>query len=290
MDLKKYLSEKQLLIESVLEKSISKDNIPLKLFDSMKYSLMAGGKRLRPVLSVAGAEAVSGEIDDALHFGIALEMIHTFSLIHDDLPAMDDDDLRRGKPTNHKIFGEATAILSGDGLLAEAFYYFLSNVDNKKNIQALKLLSYATGARGMTGGQQIDMDSEGKNVDLEELEKLHKMKTGALIKAAVVGGAMLAGADDKQLKDIGDYGEYLGLAFQIADDILDIEGDESLIGKPVGSDVQNFKSTYPALLGLGGAKELALDTSKKAIQSIHDFSESAWPLRDLANYVITREK
>ena len=293
MNLSDYLKDKKNIVDKALADSISDNDIPSKLYESMKYSLLAGGKRIRPILSIAAAETIGENYNAAIPFGIAVEMIHTFSLIHDDLPSMDNDDLRRGKPTNHKVYGDAVAILAGDGLLAEAFYYLLSNAktnEEKHYLEATKLLACATGARGMTGGQVLDIEAEGKCVDISELERLHTLKTGALISVSVVGGALIAGADEVQLKALNEYGNKLGLAFQIADDILDIEGDESEIGKPVGSDVNNQKSTYPKLLGLGGARELAKQTVKDAIEKLEMFSESAWPLRELANYVISRKK
>ncbi len=291
MDLKRYIAERCGQVEAAMLQSISDPSIPRTLREAMAYSLNAGGKRLRPVLCIAGAEAVGGGIDRVMPAAVALEMIHTFSLIHDDLPAMDDDSLRRGKPTNHKVYGEAVAILAGDGLLAEAFYVLAdSAAEPKLLIETIRDIASATGGRGMTGGQLFDMESTGKRVSVAQLEALHRFKTGALIRVAVTSGARLCGASAGQIEALGRYGEAIGLAFQIADDLLDIEGDQALLGKDIGSDQENGKSTYPALLGLEESRKLAAGLVGSAVAELSPFGEAAEPLRLIARYTIERNQ
>lgn len=291
MDLKRYIAERSGQVEAAMLQSIGDPSIPRTLRDAMAYSLNAGGKRLRPVLCIAGAEAVGGGADRVMHAAVALEMIHTFSLIHDDLPAMDDDSLRRGKPTNHKVYGEAVAILAGDGLLAEAFYVLAgSAAEPRLLIETIRDIASATGGRGMTGGQVYDMESTGKRVSVAQLEALHRFKTGALIRVAVTSGARLCGATAAQLEALANYGEAIGLAFQIADDLLDIEGDQALLGKDVGSDQENGKSTYPALLGLEESRTLASGLVESALAKLSPFGEAAEPLRQIARYTIERNQ
>jgi geranylgeranyl diphosphate synthase type II len=281
-----YLSDRQSKVEEALCASIGDGTIPAPLAESMTYSLNAGGKRLRPILVIAGAEAVGGSADQVMPAAIALEMIHTFSLIHDDLPAMDDDSLRRGKPTNHKVYGEAMAILAGDGLLAEAF----TVLSEAANVDVIRDVAWATGPRGMTGGQVIDMDSTGKAITETQLQELHQHKTGRLITVSVVSGARLAGANKDQLDALKTYGECIGLAFQIADDILDIEGDQAEIGKDVGSDTEQGKVTYPSLIGMEESKTKAKELIDQAIDALSIFDQKADPLREIARYVIERKK
>ena len=253
--------------------------------------MLAGGKRLRPILSIAGAEAVGADFEKVLPSACALEMIHTYSLIHDDLPAMDDDDLRRGNPTNHKVFGEAMAILAGDSLLTHAFQVIASNVPRNSEatiVEVIKRLAIASGSLGMAGGQAEDLLSEKKKISIEELERLHRHKTGKLIQCSVEIGAILGGATPRQVESLSRYGECIGLSFQIADDILDIEGGEE-IGKDIGSDVANEKATYPALMGLEESKRLAKDITDKALRSLEDFDFRADPLREIAKYVVYRK-
>jgi geranylgeranyl diphosphate synthase type II len=295
MDLKTYLSDRQSQIEAALCASIGDGRIPSPLAESMTYSLNAGGKRLRPILVIAGAETVGGSADQVMPVAIALEMIHTFSLIHDDLPSMDDDSLRRGKPTNHKVFGEAMAILAGDGLLAEAFTVLsdaikLSGVENNAIVDVIRNVAWATGPRGMTGGQVIDMESTGKSITETELKSLHQHKTGRLITVSVVSGARLVGATQEQLDALKTYGESIGLAFQIADDILDIEGDQKEIGKDIGSDSEHGKVTYPSLIGMEESKARAKALVHQAIDTLSIFDQKADPLREIARYVIERKK
>ncbi len=291
MELKSYLAGKKNDVEGALMRWLSDDSIPPTLKRSMEYSLAAGGKRLRPILVIAGAEAVGGSSEKVMPIACALEMIHTFSLIHDDLPAMDDDDLRRGKPTDHKVFGEATAVLAGDGLLAEAFSV-LANADAsgspKLMVEVIGDIASATGARGMTGGQQIDMESAGAKITERELTRLHGLKTGRLIAVSVTSGAKYCGASKMQIEALERYGELIGLAFQIADDILDIEGSEEEIGKDVGSDIDNDKATYPAIIGLDASKRKASSLVDEALAKLDIFDGRADPLREIARYTISR--
>jgi len=284
--LSSYLREKKTLIDRYLMMFLgSPGKLPPTLYESMRYSLSAGGKRIRPILSIASCEAVGGMTENVIPAAIAIEMIHTYSLIHDDLPAMDNDDLRRGKPTNHKVFGEATAILAGDGLLTLAFS-ILSGVSNSMKI--LHEIALAAGPEGMVGGQQLDIENEGKNIDVKALEELHRRKTGALILAAVRSGGIAGGAAETQLSALTDYGMKIGLAFQIADDILDLEGDVEYIGKSPGKDVKQNKNTYPALLGLAESKIVARNLVDEALEALESFDEKAVPLRMIAEYIVDR--
>lgn len=260
---------------------------PEALIEATRYSLLAGGKRLRPFLLIEAAALVGGEatMSKALLGACALEMIHTYSLVHDDLPAMDDDDLRRGKPTLHKVYDEATAILVGDGLLTMAFEVAAQT----GNIKVIREISQAAGVGGMVGGQYIDLRSEGETLELDALQHMHHCKTGALIMLSLRCGALLAEADEATLNALTEYGRNLGLAFQITDDILDVTGDEQALGKPVGSDEANQKSTYPALLGLEKARALAGTVTKGAIDALKDFGDEADMLRSLAYYVLERD-
>ncbi|HEY5672582.1 MAG TPA: farnesyl diphosphate synthase [Malonomonas sp.] len=292
--LKPYLQERIQLVATALDRYLPKsDTLPASLHDSMRYSVFAGGKRIRPILMMAACEAVGGNPQQVLPAACAIEMIHSYSLIHDDLPAMDDDDFRRGQPTNHKVYGEATAILAGDGLLTEAFI-LLSSPDVWQDVPAedrrevIHLLARSAGSRGMVGGQVVDMESEGKPIDLPTLEYIHTHKTGALILAAIESGAILGGADAVQRRALCRYGEAAGLAFQVADDILDIVADQKELGKDVGSDQARGKATYPALLGLDGARQRARELRELAFSSLEIFGESARPLREIASYIVDR--
>lgn len=267
--------------------------LPASLHAAMRYSIFAGGKRIRPVLMAAACEAVGGKPEDVLPAAAAIEMIHSYSLIHDDLPAMDDDDLRRGKPTNHKVYGEAIAILAGDGLLTESFILLsnprvLKTVSADARLEIIHQLARAAGSLGMVGGQVVDMESEGQKIDLPTLEYIHTHKTGALILAAIEIGAIIGGADEKQRLALHRYGEAAGLAFQVADDILDIVADQSLLGKDVGSDEERGKATYPALLGLEGARQRAHELRDMALNALEPFGTEARPLREIATYIIDR--
>ncbi len=271
------------------------------LEESMMYSLLNGGKRLRPVLVLAAAEAVwkahgkaweEERVDEFMPAAAAVELVHTYSLIHDDLPAMDDDDFRRGKPSNHIKFGEAQAILAGDGLLTFAFQLLARPlpVAGGKQIQVIKELAEASGPLGMVGGQVADMEGEGKIMGLPEIESIHSHKTGALITASIRMGALLAEASEEELIALSHYGQALGLAFQIKDDILDIEGDAQVIGKPVKSDLKQEKATYPALLGLEGAKNYLREKVKEAQAALQILDRHGVFLYEMADYVEKREQ
>lgn len=289
-----YLQERIRLVESALDNFLPQvDTLPSTLHDAMRYSVFAGGKRIRPVLMMAACEAVGGAAQQVLPAACAIEMIHSYSLIHDDLPAMDDDDYRRGKPTNHKVYGEATAILAGDGLLSEAFILLSSpeiwpDLSGETRREVIHLLARSAGSRGMVGGQVVDMESEGKAIDLPTLEYIHTHKTGALILAAIEMGAVIGGADEQQRRSLRRYGEAAGLAFQIADDILDIVAEQAELGKDVGSDQARGKATYPALLGLEEARQRARELRDIAFSALDGFDEAAQPLRGIAGYIVSR--
>ncbi|WP_405722971.1 polyprenyl synthetase family protein [Anaerovibrio slackiae] len=286
-------NERIKLIEAALLKELGAETalVP-RLAESMEYSLMAGGKRLRPILVMAAADAVGARGTDFVQAACGIEMIHTYSLIHDDLPAMDNDDYRRGKLTNHKVFGEALAILAGDALLTQAFEVILrqQGVPAQVLLEVLREMSIAAGPNGMVGGQVIDMLSEGKRISMEELRKMHMGKTGALFRAAIRSGAILGGASGAQLAALTTYADCFGLAFQITDDILDVVGDEAVIGKPVGSDERNEKSTYVTLTSLDEAKKLAADTVQQALEALEIFGDEAKFLRDLVKMLLERNK
>jgi geranylgeranyl diphosphate synthase type II len=296
MDLKAYLSEKRAIVEDALRGIFPGPEGPsADIISAMSYSLFAGGKRLRPILCVAGAEAVGGEAQDVLPVACAIELIHTYSLIHDDLPVMDDDDMRRGKPTSHKVFGEAVALLAGDGLLTKAFHVMAdADFEHKVRPDALLtvigLIAKAAGYEGMVGGQVVDIQSEGKEVDPHILEFIHIHKTAALISASVASGAILVGGEENQLKALTSYGHNIGLAFQVSDDILDIEGNSQALGKNVGSDERQGKSTYPTLLGLGRSKEIQRELVEQAIEFLDSFDQRSDPLREIARYIIVRKR
>jgi geranylgeranyl diphosphate synthase type II len=293
LDLKEYLEARRLMVEEALEIALPKQDGPeSRVVEAMRYSLFAGGKRLRPILCLAASEAVGGDIQSAVPAGCALEMIHTYSLIHDDLPAMDDDDLRRGKPTNHKVFGEAIAILAGDGLLTEAFV-LLSDYHAllpERAVQVIGVIAEAASYRGMVGGQVVDMLSQNKPADLETVQQMHSRKTAALIAAATESGALAGKGSEAQVAALARYGRAIGLAFQIADDILDIEGDTELLGKTTGADEARGKVTYPAAVGLERSRQAANDMIHDALAALEGFDDKANPLRSLAQYIITRKK
>lgn len=293
----KYLMEHRAkLIEDHLLQELKQTKIlDEQLYKAMEYSLMAGGKRIRPILLMAAVDAVNShgiKGENFLSVASALEMIHTYSLIHDDLPAMDNSDYRRGKLTNHKVFGEATAILVGDALLTLAFEVITrqKNVKYPVLLEVVKEVAQAAGAGGMVGGQQIDLNSEEKQIDLATLKKMHLGKTGALFRASIRSGAILAGANVKQLAALTTYADNFGLAFQITDDILDVEGEENYIGKPTGGDEKNHKSTYVTLTSLDDAKKLAEDAIQNAVDALKIFGEEANFLREIVQYLIQRKK
>jgi len=292
-DLKQYLEARRLTVEEALEVALPQQDGPeTGVVEAMRYSLFAGGKRLRPILCLAASEAVGGDLKAAMPAGCALEMIHTYSLIHDDLPAMDDDDLRRGKPTNHKVFGEAIAILAGDGLLTEAFV-LLSDYNSllpERAVQVIGVIAEAASYRGMVGGQVVDILSQNKRADLETVQQMHSRKTAALIAAATESGALTGKGSEAQVAALARYGRAIGLAFQIADDILDIEGDTELLGKTTGADEARGKVTYPAAVGLERSRQTANEMVNDALAALEGFDDRANPLRSLANYIITRKK
>ena len=293
MELKKIWQERSALVEKALVQQLNEaDPLDKTLCESMKYSLMAGGKRLRPVLLMAAADAVGAKGEQYLTTACALEMIHTYSLIHDDLPAMDDDDYRRGKLTNHKVYGAGMATLAGDALLTLAFEVMLrqQGVSADKLVQVVREISAAAGPEGMVGGQALDMESEDKQITMETMKKIHLGKTGALFRAALRSGAILGGADDKALAALTTYADNFGLAFQITDDILDVIGDEKVIGKPVGSDEKNHKSTYVTLTSLEEAQKLAQEAVDSAVDALADFGAEADFLRELVAYLVKRNK
>ncbi len=269
-ELKDYLIFYKEIIEKEIAERLGKLDIPENLKESMLYSMQAGGKRLRPILLIASFEAYAKNVEKTISAAIALEMIHTYSLIHDDLPAMDDDDYRRGHLTNHKKFGEATAILAGDALLTNSFEQIAADplLSPIEKVELITKLSQASGSSGMVAGQILDMEAEKRCVSLEELEEIHKLKTGELLRFSVYTGAYLAKASEEEIKHLTEFAFYLGLIFQVQDDILDIIGTEEKLGKPVGSDEGNEKSTYPKLLGLEGAinqKEIYVQKAKQAL-------------------------
>jgi geranylgeranyl diphosphate synthase type II len=294
-DLKKYLNVHNQRINRALESLLETTAKADRILEAMTYSLMAGGKRIRPVLCLAAAETAGADPEDAMPVACALEMIHTYSLIHDDLPAMDDDALRRGKPTCHTAFDEATAILAGDALLTLAFQT-LSSIELRKGEQAAKwleviqLISHAAGYCGMIQGQMLDMASEKKQLTLAELKSMHRLKTGALIEASVGSGAVLGGLNSTRISMLETYAQNIGLAFQVTDDILNVEGDPDIMGKAVGTDKLRNKSTYPSLLGLKESKDFAGRLVENALQALDSFDEKAEPLRAIAKYIVERKK
>jgi geranylgeranyl diphosphate synthase type II len=296
MDIKKYLTDQRQIIEQGLEKYMLPENGDFAgHVAAMRYSLFVGGKRVRPILCLAAGRCVSDDADiDALLLpaASALECIHTYSLIHDDLPAMDDDDLRRGRATCHKKFGEAAAILAGDGLLTYGFDLLsngeLPGPDPQVRLQLVFELARAAGSLGMVGGQYLDIDSEDKNIPFARLQTIHRSKTGALIRAAVRMGAIGGGANREQLQAMTEYGTAVGLAFQIVDDLLDVTATTEQLGKTAGSDAAHGKATYPAFFGVDKTKELAREAVERAITALTPFDQRADPLRELAHYIFSR--
>lgn len=294
-DWKQKLSLKISLVDQTLDRYLpSESTMPPTVHKAMRYSIFAGGKRLRPILVMAAAEAVGGRDEDVLPTACALEMIHTYSLIHDDLPAMDNDDFRRGRPTNHKVFGEAMAILAGDGLLTTAFETLAQQASipiaaPELVVKVIGEIGLAAGTLGMIGGQVADMEAMNQPATGDLLNYIHSHKTGALCRAAVRSGAILAGANASQLTALTEYAENLGLAFQIIDDILDIVGDPHKIGKDVGSDQRNQKVTFPAIYGLEESKIMAEKTVSQALQALESFGSEADLLRDIVRYILARE-
>jgi len=295
VDLKTYLKEKAALVDEALDRFLpDADTLPGTLHQSMRYSVMAGGKRIRPILLLAACRAAGGDEERALPAACAIEILHTYSLIHDDLPAMDDDEFRRGRPTNHKVYGEATAILAGDALLTEAFQLLAgpqmsTDIPPAVRLRVIHTIARCAGSRGMVGGQQVDMEAEGSDdVDFPTLEYIHTHKTGALILAAIQSGALIGGADEDAFRALSTYGERAGLAFQIADDILDATSTTQALGKTAGSDAARGKVTYPALIGLDAARSRAQELQQHALAALEPLGEAAEPLRRIARFIVER--
>lgn len=287
-----YLKERQRLCETALDQSIPVV-YPEKIYEAMRYSLLAGGKRVRPILCLATCEMIGGSIEMAIPTACAVEMIHTMSLIHDDLPAMDNDDYRRGKLTNHKVYGEDIAILAGDGLLALAFEFVASqtpeNVPTQRTLQVIARLGKALGAAGLVGGQVVDLESEGKSdISLETLNFIHNHKTAALLEACVVCGGIIAGASPEDIQKLTRYSQNIGLAFQIIDDILDITATQEQLGKTAGKDLTAQKVTYPSLWGIEESRAKAQQLVEEACAELESFGEKAVPLQAIAHFIINR--
>ncbi|MFM1841843.1 MAG: geranylgeranyl pyrophosphate synthase [Cyanobacteriota bacterium] len=290
-DLAHYLQVKKGVVEAALDQSLVIVR-PEKIYEAMRYSLLAGGKRLRPILCIAACELCGGDEALALPTACALEMIHTMSLIHDDLPAMDNDDFRRGKPTNHKVYGDDIAILAGDGLLAYAFEFAVTQTpqaDPQAMLQVVARLGKTVGAAGLVGGQVLDLESEGRtDITPETLSFIHTHKTGALLEASVLTGAILAGANADTQQRLSRYAQNIGLAFQIIDDILDITATQEELGKTAGKDVKAQKATYPSLLGIEASRQQAQTLIDEAIDALQPFGQAALPLTAIATYIIER--
>lgn len=295
MDVKEHVEHLVRWFSNELPRFLPKDSPP-KLLDAIEYSVMAGGKRLRPILLFSALESLGKRRELGLEAAAAIEMLHTYSLIHDDLPAMDNDDYRRGRLTNHKVFGEGMAILAGDALLTWAFYllaslpHYHSEISLETSLTLVRELAMAAGPYGMVAGQVLDMEAEHHQLPLSELEKIHTHKTGDLIHFSVFAGAYLGGADDSQMKGFSIYARKLGLAFQVQDDILNVIGDEKKMGKRVGSDQERGKNTYPALMGIEKAKDLVRQLVAEAKEAIHRKGIETEVLFYLADYVIERER
>ena len=292
-DFSAYLAKSRTRVEAALDQALAPEH-PERLREAMRYSLLAGGKRLRPVLCLASCELAGGDSEQAMPTAVALEMIHTMSLIHDDLPSMDNDDLRRGSPTNHKVFGEAIAILAGDALLTRAFEMVSlrsnSSIESERLLKVVGELSLVAGAPGLVGGQVVDLECEGKKVDLDTLEFIHLHKTGALLRACVTCGALIGGAQEDLLKALGIYARGIGLAFQIIDDILDVTASSDVLGKTAGKDLIADKTTYPKLLGLEESRKRADKLVEEAKSALDPWKSGAAPLLALADYITNRDR
>lgn len=292
-DLKTYLKEQRELVDAALDRFLPSDEAGGQILKAMRYSLFAGGKRLRPILCRAAAQAVGGDPDQVMYCACALEMIHTYSLIHDDLPGMDDDDYRRGVPTNHKVFGEGVAILAGDGLLTQAMVLLtdpkaIGDLEPWRALTAAHLVMRAAGREGMVGGQAADLLAERQEPDLATVQFIHALKTGALISASLESGALLAGGGPEQVTLLSRYGRRVGLAFQITDDLLNLGGDAATLGKAIGSDEARGKMTYPAVVGPAQARETGQRLVDEAAGLLEPLGQPAWPLRALAAYIMAR--
>lgn len=292
--LKAYLEERKALIDRALEDFLpGAGSDPPLILQAVRYSLFAGGKRIRAILCLAAAEAIGERAETVMPAACALEMIHTYSLIHDDLPAMDNDDYRRGKPTSHKVFGEAMAILAGDALLTEAFCLLAlrqraPGIPPERVLAVVQEIAEAAGFRGMVAGQALDILAQNEKIGMEGLHEIHRLKTGALLRVSLRTGAILAGAGKEALEALSDYGEKIGLAFQIADDILNVEGDPAVLGKGTGSDAARGKTTFPALLGVDASRARAEELVIEAVASLALFDDRAAPLRKIARYILAR--
>ena len=289
-DLSDFLAERRTMVDAALDRRLPPaDEPPPTIHEAMRYSVFAGGKRLRPMLALFGCEAVGGKLEDAMPAAVALELIHTYSLVHDDLPAMDDDDFRRGRPTCHKVYGEAVAVLAGDALLTHAFQVLAdptaTDVPAARRLQIVAEISAAAGSLGMVGGQTMDIQAEGKALDPTALLTLHSKKTGALLRASLRVGGLAGGADDAAMASLTRYGERLGLAFQIVDDILDIEGSSVEMGKTAGSDMRKHKATYPAVFGLEASRQEAARLLAEACEAVFPLGGGATTLLALADFV-----
>ncbi|WP_370280500.1 (2E,6E)-farnesyl diphosphate synthase [Pontibacterium sp.] len=291
MTIKNTLKQYQQRVDAYLDQTVLKDSIEPRLQEAMRYALFNGGKRVRPILVYLVNQMLGGKLEDADAPAAAIECVHSYSLVHDDLPAMDDDDLRRGKPTCHIAFDEATAILAGDALQCFGFELLTQDEEQpNRNLKMVKVLAKASGDSGMVVGQAFDLANVGKSLTLEQLEAMHAHKTGALLNAAVDLGALSSGCNDNDtFAQLRRYGDAIGLAFQVKDDILDIEGDTETIGKPQGSDVEQDKPTYPALLGMDGAKEKLRQLHQEAVAAVQPFGDAAQPLVELADFIVNRD-
>ncbi len=295
MNIGQELNKRASVVDEALDRYLPpEDEYPPLIHRAMRYSVMSGGKRLRPIMVMAGAEYVGGSPANVLPAACAVELLHTYSLVHDDLPAMDNDDYRRGKPTSHKMYGEDVAILAGDALLTYAFQLLTDSVgggaEPGNTLKAVNILARAAGTMGLIGGQLVDTVSDKDNISYDTLRYIHSRKTASLFRASLEIGAVLSGATKDELHALGRYGENFGLAFQIIDDILDIEGDADRIGKPVGSDLKNRKATYPLLFGIAEARVKAGEAVAKAVDSISYLGGKIYFLRDLAYYVLSRDR
>jgi geranylgeranyl diphosphate synthase type II len=294
VDIHQYLEQQRQRVDRFLEQSLP-DTLsdPEKLYESMRYSLLVGGKRIRPILTIAAAQALGYDNDAMLPFAASLEFVHTYSLIHDDLPAMDDDDYRRGRLTNHKVFGDGMAILAGDALLTMAFELCSQNEGDHgltvgQQLAIVRELAFGSGHQGMVGGQVMDIQAENQEVDLAQLQKIHSHKTGQLIRAAVRIGGIIGGASSRQLQSLTGYAEDIGLAFQIADDVLNMVGTREELGKDAGTDEKRGKTTYPSFFGIDGARQLGNECVERAVNRLESFDHQADPLRHMATYIMMR--
>ena len=289
-NLNEKLNQYNALVEAKMQEYLCKKDIPEELQKTMAYSVFAGGKRLRPALVLATCELFCDNLEKALPFACAIEFIHTYSLVHDDLPSMDNDDYRRGRLTSHKVFGEDKAILAGDGLLSYAFDIMLENCKDENSINAAKYISNAAGVNGMVAGQWVDVSSNGKKITEDVMHYIHINKTAALIIGAIKAGAVCGNAREEDIKNLEEYGRCIGYTFQIIDDILDVVGDKEALGKETGSDEANDKTTYVTLFGVEGAKKQAEEYTEKAISIMERYGEKAMFFKDLAMYLLNRNK